>query len=255
MADRRIYGLVGHPLGHSFSRCFFNAAFERQGIDAEYRNFDIEDVGMLRRLVENEPRLCGLNVTIPYKEKVMPFLDDLDDTAKSVGAVNVIGITRDGGKISLKGYNTDIIGFADSFCRLLSDKAYAGTALVFGTGGAAKAARRALEVNGIPVHQVSRHAAEGVYTYADLRQPGMIESFHVLVNATPLGTYPVTDRCVDIPYECLTPSHICFDLVYNPALTTFLTKCAAQGCTIKNGLEMLHRQALAAWRIWTGNDL
>lgn len=248
----KIYGLVGHPLGHSFSAPFFNARFEREGMDAEYRNYDLDCVDGLRRLIETTPELCGLNVTIPYKEAVIPMLDALSETAAAIGAVNVIHISRraDGG-VFLTGHNTDVVGFDESFCALLRDAKAPRHALVLGTGGASKAACYALRQAGLTVKRVSRSPKDDyTISYASLREPGVMERYKVIVNATPLGTYPNTDACPDIPYELLTPAHFCFDLVYNPPLTRFLHEASTHGCVLRNGLAMLHTQALAAWAIW-----
>ena len=248
----RIYGLVGHPLGHSFSASFFNGIFARKGMDAEYRNYDLEDVGHLRQLVDTTPHLCGLNVTIPYKEAVLPLLDDIDNTAAAIGAVNVIKISRDsGGRVFLNGYNTDVIGFDRAFCALLRGEGAPAQALVLGTGGASKAACYALRQAGLTVRRVSRHPEDAdTISYEQMRSPQVMEQYRVIVNATPLGTSPNVDGCPDIPYHLLTPTHFCFDLVYNPPLTRFLQQASDHGCVLRNGLCMLHEQALAAWRIW-----
>lgn len=250
------FGLVGHPLGHSFSQSFFNTIFRERGIDAEYRNFDIADIRYIRNIITDNPEICGLNVTIPYKEAVIPYLDDLDDTARTIGAVNVIKVTRESdGKLFLKGYNTDIIGFDIAFCSLLASPLSPRNALVLGTGGASKAAVAALTRAGLKVNRVSRNPGQNELSYSDLRSKAVMEHYGVIVNATPLGTFPNTDTCPDIPYDLLTPNHLCFDLVYNPPLTEFLRRCADHGCTVKNGLQMLHGQAIAAYHIWTGKDL
>lgn len=253
---KQIFGLIGHPLGHSFSRSFFNEIFSRKDMDAEYLNYDIDDVSQIRNIIQAQPNIMGLNVTIPYKEAIIPYLDSLDDTARAVGAVNVIKIIRDTpGHIVLKGYNSDVVGFSQAFCSLLASPTSPRNALVLGTGGASKAAAYALSHAGLRVNRVSRNPKSNMLSYNDLRAQGVMAHYGVIVNATPLGTYPNTDACPDIPYSLLTPAHLCFDLVYNPPLTAFLTLCAQQGCTIKNGLEMLHVQALTAYKIWTGKAL
>lgn len=253
---RQIFGLIGHPLGHSFSSSFFNDIFCRKGMDAEYLNFDIEDISQIRNIIENQPNMAGLNVTIPYKESIIPYLDSLDDTARAVGAVNVIKIIHDGdGHVKLKGYNSDVVGFSQAFCTLLASSKSPRNALVLGTGGASKAAAYALSHAGLRVNRVSRNPGNNMLSYNDLRAHGVMAHYGVIVNATPLGTFPNVDTYPDIPYNLLTPSHLCFDLVYNPPLTAFLQRCAQQGCTIKNGLEMLHMQALTAYKIWTGMSL
>lgn len=254
--SHRIFGLVGHPLGHSFSRAFFNKIFAERNMDAEYCNFDLEDISTIRQLISSNPEICGLNVTIPYKEAVIPYLDDLDDTARIVGAVNVIKIERGADNtLTLKGFNSDVTGFARAFCSLLNSPFSPRNALVLGTGGASKAAAFALTRAGLNVNRVSRNPKDNQLSYGDLRNPAVINHYGVIVNTTPLGTYPKVDACPDFPYELLSPAHLCFDLVYNPPLTLFLQRCAQQGCTIKNGLQMLHVQALEAYRIWTGKNL
>lgn len=247
-AMKRLYGLVGYPLGHSFSRAFFQAKFEHEGIAATYENFEMPDLSGLRRLITNRPELCGLNVTIPYKTEVIPLLDELDSQAHEIGAVNVIRIMRRAdGRIWLKGYNSDIIGFAQSIAPLLADGMT--RALILGTGGASKAVCAGLKSLHITPTFVSRQRRGDIIGYDDL-SPEVMDSHRIVVNTTPLGMYPHTEYCPDIPYDRLTPNHLCYDLVYNPETTLFLKRAAQQGCATKNGLEMLHRQALAAWKIW-----
>ena len=241
------FGLLGHPLGHSFSQQFHNKRFADLGIEAIYENFDLEDISEFPKLLQNEPELKGLNVTIPYKQAVMQFLDELDPLAERIGAVNVIKIEGN----HLKGYNSDIIGFRDSIKPMLHEKAIeAGGALVLGTGGASKAICEALREMGIKPTYVSRTPAEGRLTYSDL-SPEVIASNKIIVNCTPLGMFPKIDTCPDIPYELLTSEHICFDAVYNPAETLFMKKAASQGAAVKCGYEMLVGQAIESYRIWT----
>lgn len=246
---QQIYGLIGYPLGHSFSQDFFNQKFETEGISARYVNFEIPAIEDFISVVARNPVLAGLNVTIPYKEKVIPYLDELDPEAAAIGAVNVIKVMRnDHGDIaSLKGYNSDIIGFTDSIRAFL--KPYHKKALVLGTGGAAKAVRQAFINLGIEPVYVSRTAGSGRLTYAQLT-PEIMAEHKVVVNTTPLGMYPHIDECPAIPYECLTPEHLCYDLLYNPDVTLFMRKSAEHGAVTKNGLEMLLMQAFAAWNIW-----
>lgn len=244
----QLYGLVGYPLGHSFSRSFFHEKFEREGIAATYENFEMPDLSGLRRLVAEHRELCGLNVTIPYKSEVIALLDELDPQAREIGAVNVIKIARSAdGRVWLKGYNSDIIGFTRSIAPLLGEGMT--RALILGTGGASKAVRAGLESLHIAPTFVSRQRRGDIIGYDDLT-PEVMEAHRIVVNTTPLGMYPHTDSCPPIPYERLTPGHLCYDLVYNPEATLFLERSARQGCTTKNGLEMLHLQALAAWDIW-----
>lgn len=237
------YGIIGYPLGHSFSRAFFTEKFQREHIDAEYVNFEIPSADMLPGIVQANPNLRGLNVTLPHKEAVIPMLDELSDEAKEIGAVNVIRV-RDG---RLKGFNSDIIGFMDSIRPLL--KPWHQHALVLGTGGASRAIRVGLQRLGIEWTYVSRTPAPGRLTYADLTLD-LMEHYQVIVNCSPVGMFPHVDACPDIPYQLLTDRHLLYDLVYNPQETLFLKRGAEHGAAVKNGLEMLHLQALASWRFW-----
>lgn len=237
------YGIIGYPLGHSFSRAFFTEKFQREHIDAEYVNFEIPSADMLPGIVQANPNLRGLNVTLPHKEAVIPMLDELSDEAKEIGAVNVIRV-RDG---RLKGFNSDIIGFMDSIRPLL--KPWHQHAFVLGTGGASRAIRVGLQRLGIEWTYVSRTPAPGRLTYSELT-PQLMEHYQVIVNCSPVGMFPHVDACPDIPYHLLTHRHLLYDLVYNPEETLFLKRGAEHGATVKNGLEMLHLQALASWRFW-----
>lgn len=245
-----IYGLIGTSLSHSFSMDFFNQKFISEGIDAQYFNFELNDIGELMTIFSEYPNLDGLNVTMPYKEKVIPFMDQLDETAEMVGAVNVIKIIKgtSAGVIKLVGYNTDFLGFKNSIEPLLTSEM--NKALVLGTGGSSKAVKAGLESLGLTVDFVSRRKTATTITYEELTKQ-MINAHKVIVNTTPLGTYPNTDVCPDIPYRFLTPSHLCYDLVYNPSETMFMKNSAAAGAVVKNGLEMLLLQAFESYRIWT----
>ncbi len=247
LSEEKIYGLIGFPLTHSFSRNYFNQKFEAEGINAQYLNFELPDIGDFMEVISEYPTLSGLNVTIPYKEQVLPYLNEIDDDAAKIGAVNVIKIIRDKGDIRFKGYNSDIIGFSDSIAPLLKDRRT--NALVLGTGGASKAVVRGLQNLGVNTTLVSRASRPGVITYNDLT-PDIIAQNLIIVNTTPLGMYPHVDECPDIPYQYLTPEHLCYDLLYNPDVTLFMRKAAQQGAETKNGLEMLLLQAFAAWNIW-----
>ena len=242
-----VYGLVGYRLAHSFSRNFFNEKFENEKIPAEYRNFELDRIEDLRLVVEETPELCGLNVTIPYKESISPLLDEMDGTAQMIGAVNVVKVIHGKDKVVLKGYNSDIIGFTESIRPYI--KEYHHKALVLGTGGASKAIAAALQDMNIVVRKVSRHPAAGQLSYGDLT-PAVMAAHTVIVNATPLGMYPATEACPPIPYELITPAHICYDAIYNPSETTFMKLAARQGATVSNGMQMLYGQADAAWEIW-----
>lgn len=242
----RCFGLIGYPLGHSFSKSYFTEFFERNEIDASYDLYPIEDINKLPELLQTV-ELTGLNVTIPYKEKVMSFLDELDETASTIGAVNVIKFTRDNGKTIMKGYNSDTIGFENAICPFL--KPHHRKALILGTGGASKAVVYTLKKLGIETSYVSRNASADILCYADLNKE-TIDNHLFIINTTPLGMYPKTDACPDIPYQFLTPDHLLYDLVYRPEETVFMKKGKEKGATTVNGLEMLHGQAIAAWEIW-----
>lgn len=267
------YGLLGHPLGHSFSRRFHNERFERLHIDAEYVNFDLDEISQLTDVLAAEDTLCGLNVTIPYKQQVMAFLDELDPVAERIGAVNTVVISRQlpEGKTSknkglwLKGYNTDIIGFRDSILPLLREAGIiepnatavnhttVTKALLLGTGGASKAVKVALEDMGIEIDYVSRNAAPGRLTYDELDETVM-KSHRVIVNCSPVGMYPHVDECPAIPYACLSERHVCYDLIYNPEQTLFLQKAKAQGALTMSGGAMLEGQAIASYGYWTAGE-
>lgn len=242
------YGLIGYPLGHSFSATYFTEKFNRENIDARYDNYEMQTIDDLLPLLHNEPELRGLNVTIPHKQAVIPLLDDISDTARAIGAVNVIRIRRNGNSIHLKGYNSDVIGFCQSIRPLLHPELHRH-ALVLGTGGASKAVVYGLQQMGLSAICVSRTPADGRLTYADINAE-IMETHKVIVNCTPAGMYPQTETCPSIPYNLLTPSHLLYDLVYNPLETKFMHLGAKQGATVKNGLEMLHLQAEAGWNFW-----
>ncbi len=250
------YGLLGYPLGHSFSRAYFNNKFATEGIDAEYLNFELPNVDGLPQLLAEHPRLRGLNVTIPHKQAVIPFLDELSPEARAIGAVNVIRITQGG--LHLKGFNSDIIGFVESIRPLL--KPHHKRALVLGTGGASKAICHGLEKLRIEWRYVSRKAsaltggASGEsFTYSDIT-PALLADYTVIVNCTPLGMYPHIDTSPELPYAALSEHHLLYDLVYNPDITQFMRQGRRFGATVKNGLEMLHLQARASWNFWNGKD-
>lgn len=241
------YGLIGYPLGHSFSKDFFNDRFQNEGIHAEYLNFEIPTIHDLPHIVEVFPELRGLNVTIPYKEKVLDYLDELTPNAMAIKAVNVIKIVRSKGDYKLIGHNTDVIGFTQSLEGIL--KPHHKKALVLGTGGASKAICHGLNMLGIEHQLVSRTETEVAICYEQLT-PQIMEEHTIIVNTTPLGMYPNTNKCPAILYECLTSQHLLYDLLYNPDTTLFMRKGAAKGAVVKNGLEMLLLQAMAGWEIW-----
>lgn len=239
-----MYGLIGKPLGHSFSADFFNRKFKKEAINESYHLFPLESIEMFPELISSNPDLHGLNVTLPYKQAVIKFLDRLDNAAEEIGAVNVIKRLSDG---SLIGYNSDAIGFCNSLKPLL--KPHMKRAIVLGTGGASKAVVYVLRKLGIEVTSVSRNPAEGQISYCQITA-GILDNHHIIINTTPLGMWPNIEAAPDIPYHLLSPRHLCYDLVYNPEVTTFMRKALEQGAMVKNGLDMLHGQALAAWEIW-----
>lgn len=242
------YGLLGYPLKHSFSQRFFTEKFEKEGINAQYLNFEIPQIDILLSVIEDNKDLMGLNVTIPYKEKVLVYLDDIDGEAKEIGAVNVIKILREGERVKLVGYNTDILGFQKPLETLI-DKQVHKKALILGTGGASKAVCKGLMNAGIEPLFVSRTSKPGGITYGDLDKD-VIDEYKVIVNTTPLGTFPDVDEAPDIPYQYLTSRHLLYDLVYNPSETKFLRLGKERGAKVKNGADMLQIQALASWNIW-----
>ena len=242
----RKFGLIGKTLVHSFSKKYFTEKFEREAVDANYELYSMANVDSLRQFVQ-EHSLCGLNVTIPYKQDVIPLLDEIDSEAQMIGAVNVIKIKREGERLYLKGFNTDVVGFRNSLKPLL--KPWHTSALVLGTGGASKAVLYVLENLGIAARCVSRQKREGMLTYETLDADVMRRNT-LIVNTTPLGTFPNVDTCPDIPYRLLTEKHLLFDLVYNPEQTLFMKKGLQNGAAVKNGYEMLVGQAEASWRIW-----
>jgi shikimate dehydrogenase len=241
------YGLLGFPLGHSFSRKFFTAKFANENIPAVYENFELPDIDTLPSVIDSKPNLRGFNVTIPYKQQVLRFLDELNPLAAEIGAVNTVKVVNDNGKRRLVGFNTDIIGFCDSLRPHLRPDIKRG--LVLGTGGASKAVIVGLRSFGIEPIVVSRRPGEGVITYEDI-DDNLLADCLLIVNTTPLGMFPAVDTCADIPYEKLTSRHVCYDLVYNPSETLFMRRAAEFGAETVNGSEMLEGQALAAWRIW-----
>lgn len=242
------YGLIGYPLGHSASHSFFNKKFTDENINAEYLKFQLRDISELPDLIKSNPELKGLNVTIPYKEKVMEYLDEIDEDTRRIGAVNVIKFIRYNGKLILKGYNSDLVGFQQSIVPLLKEGHK--KALILGTGGASKAVLQGLKNLGLEHKFVSRQKQQDdTLCYSDLTEDIMKE-YTVIVNASPVGTYPNVDECPPIPYEFIGTGHLLYDLVYNPVETKFLRQGAAQGAQIKNGEEMLAIQAITAWVIW-----
>jgi shikimate dehydrogenase len=242
----QLYGIIGFPLGHTFSPSYFNRKFADMGIDARYEAFPLASIAELPTLLARHPQICGLNVTIPYKSAVLPYLDDIHPDAVRVGAVNCIGIRKG----RLTGYNTDVIGFRDSLMPLLHPRH--NRALVLGTGGSSRAVVHVLEGLGIACTRVSRHPVLGQSVgYQELSEFDISRN-KLIVNTTPLGMAPHTDTLPQLPYDALGSLHLLYDLVYNPAETPFLQAGRRHGAAVKNGLEMLHLQAEAGWKIWTG---
>jgi shikimate dehydrogenase len=239
----QIYGLLGKSLKHSFSPDFFKSYFQNNHIDAEYRLFEIETIADVKQVFASKP--AGLNVTIPYKEEIIPFLDELDETAKLIGAVNVIAF-ENGKKV---GYNTDAFGFHQSIKPFLTF--HHERALIFGTGGASKAVAHVFKSIGLDVIFVSRNPNEesNQFHYSDVNE-AMISTCKVLVNCTPIGMFPKIDETVSVPWKALSEDHLVIDLIYNPPLTKFLSNAQKSGATILNGGSMLREQALKSWEIW-----
>ncbi|HJH77217.1 MULTISPECIES: shikimate dehydrogenase family protein [Prevotellaceae] len=245
------YGLIGYPLGHSFSKSYFNEKFENEGINAEYINFEIPTLDSLPEILASNPELKGLNVTIPYKEKVISYLDSISPEARAIGAVNVIRVDHKGNDTYLKGFNSDVIGFTKSIEPLL--ERFHKKALILGTGGASKAINFGLKSLGLETVFVSRFERPGTIQYSQIT-PDIIQEYNVIVNCTPCGMYPHIDECPQLPYEAMTSKNILYDLLYNPDETLFMKKGAQHGATVKNGLEMLLLQAFASWEFWHNKE-
>ncbi len=248
------FGLIGYPLGHSFSKMFFTQLFSQDGSGRNYENFELPELNpqALYTLTLMNPALKGFNVTAPYKEAIIPYLDSMDELATEVGAVNTVRIRRadDGRVTALEGFNTDVLGFSNSLSDFLAG-AKPAAALVLGTGGAAKAVAVALRRMDIAPTLVSRSKkGNGIIAYDDI-DATVLAKRPLIVNATPLGTFPKVNECPPLHYELLTSANYCFDLVYNPETTRFMALAAAQGAKVCNGLEMLFGQAMAAFEIWT----
>lgn len=241
----KIYGLIGAKLGHSLSKDFFSKKFAKEGISAEYRNFEIDNIEKFSDIIEYG--VYGLNITIPYKEQVIDFLDKIDPIAEKIGAVNVVKIVRNADNLETIGYNSDIVGFTESIRPLIEN--HHKKALILGTGGASKAVIEGLKLMNIKSQLVSRTKSPNTIIYSELNS-NLLEEYTIIVNTTPLGMFPNTDSYPDIPYEFLSNKHLCYDLTYNPEETRFLKLSRNNGAKTKNGLEMLILQALESWRIW-----
>lgn len=241
----KIFGLVGRNISYSFSKGYFAKKFTSLGLEHyQYQNFDLDDLAKLRSIIANTENLAGLNVTIPYKEAIMPLLDELSHKARKIGAVNTIRFKKNG---ILKGYNTDAYGFKKAIAPLLQP--HHKKALLLGTGGASKAIAYALVEMGIFYTYVSREDQPGMIDYNRINAT-TFDNHQIVINCTPLGTHPNVTDCPPLPYEYFTPSHLAFDLVYNPEETEFMKRAASHGAIVKNGYEMLVFQAEKAWKIW-----
>ncbi len=256
MNDNCLYGLIGFPLSHSFSQRYFTDKFLKEGLkNHAYKNFPLSDIKELPDLLKNHPDLCGFNVTIPYKEQIIRFIDEMDHVSAKTGAVNTVRIIREGDEMYLKGYNTDVYGFVRSLEEWFTarDQSLPERALVLGTGGASKAVAYALFRLNIETHFVSRTAGDGVYkTYDQLNAEDMA-AHRLIVNTSPVGMYPNVREYPDIPYQYLTDRHFLYDLIYNPEETLFMSKGKVLGAAVHNGERMLRLQADKAWEIWRGD--
>lgn len=253
MAIKHQLGLIGYPLSHSFSKKYFADKFEKEQIEGyNYELFPLEKIGDLSDLLDAHSNLLGINITIPYKREALPFLDAIDEEAEKVGAINTIKIKNG----QLKGYNTDIYGFEISLKKLIATATLPFNqmnALVLGTGGAAQAVIYVLDKLGINYQLVSRSKGEGRITYQDIDKK-CLEKHQILINTTPLGTFPNIKSAPNLPYQYLSNQHFLYDLVYNPEVTEFLNRGLIKGAKIRNGLEMLHLQAEKSWSIWTEEE-
>lgn len=241
------YGLIGYPLGHSFSKNYFNEKFANEGIDAEYINFEIPEIGGIKEVLASNPELKGFNVTIPYKQQIMPYLNSMTEEAEAIGAVNVVKVSYKGKTPILRGYNSDVVGFTRSIEPLLEP--CHKKALILGTGGASKAVDYGLRQLGLETKFVSRTQKTGMFTYGEIT-PEVIKEYNVIVNCTPVGMYPHTEQCPILPYAAMDTHTLLYDLIYNPDETMFLQKGREHGAITKNGLEMLLLQAFASWEFW-----
>lgn len=245
MSDK--YGIIGLPLGHSFSPGFFNEKFQNEGIDAVYEMYELPQIEALQEVLAANPTLRGFNVTIPYKQQVIEYLDEISEEARAIGAVNVVRITHNGKKTTLKGFNSDVIGFTRSIEPLIEK--HHKKALILGTGGSSKAIEYGLRSLGLETIKVSRYEREDTIQYEKIT-PDVIRDYNVIVNCTPVGMYPHTEECPPLPYEAMDGHTLLYDLIYNPNETLFLKKGREQGAVVKNGLEMLLLQAYASWEMW-----
>lgn len=245
-----MFGLIGKKLGHSFSRDFFTDFFSKNKLNHSYQNIEIENIEDIIPFIKENKNLKGFNVTIPYKESIIPFLDRIDETAKNVGAVNTVKIEKDG---TLSGFNTDVIGFEkllEDTTRLRDYETTSKEALIFGSGGASKAVQYVLSKKNIPFKVVTRKPkTDNDITYSEINESGF-HSYLLIINATPVGMFPNVNECLELPYSTIEKHNVFIDLIYNPLETLFLKKAKLHGASTYNGLKMLHEQAKAAWNIW-----
>lgn len=247
----RRFGLIGYPLGHSFSRKYFMDKFRKENLDCQYDNFPLLNISELSSIISRDKTLEGLNITLPYKIEAIKYLDKIDNDAQLIGSVNVIKINRSGENYSLHGYNTDVFGFIESVRPVLNDKV--SSALIMGCGGASLAVRAGLNRLGLEYTTVSRDADKGDMQYSDIGSDTLIRN-KLIINASPVGMYPATEEAPAIPYDLLSDDNILFDLVYNPEMTMFMRRGEERGCSVKGGLEMLYLQAEKAWEVWNSED-
>ena len=242
-----MYGLLGKSLGHSFSKDYFSKKFSELNLDYTYQNIEIENIGDIITFIKENKNLKGFNVTVPYKEEIIPYLDELDPVAKEVGAVNTVKVFDNG---RLKGFNTDVIGFEKLLEKTQRHKDTKTQSLILGSGGASKAVQYVLNKKNIPYKIVSRGVKSGVIGYEDVKS---FEPYSIIINATPVGMFPNVNECLELPYSTIESHHIFIDLIYNPEETLFLKKARQNGAIAFNGLTMLHEQAEASWRIWNNS--
>ena len=241
-----MYGLLGKSLGHSFSKDYFTEKFSKLNINDTYQNIELDDISKISEFIHNHKNLKGFNVTVPYKESIIPYLNDLDETAREVGAVNTVKVYNDG---KLKGFNTDVVGFK-AITSQLSVISKRGTALILGSGGASKAVQYVLRKENIAFKIASRNSYKsGVIGYNDINSSGFAP-YSIIINTTPVGMFPNVDECLALPYSTIEPYHVFIDLIYNPEETLFLKNATLNGAVTFNGMKMLHEQAEAAWEIW-----
>ena len=245
------YGIIGKPLGHSFSPDFFNQKFKCENIDAVYEKYELPQIDALPEVLDSNPELRGLNVTIPYKQAVMNYLDEVSEEARAIGAVNVVRVIHQGNKILMKGFNSDVIGFTRSIEPLLEK--HHKKALILGTGGASHAIEYGLRKLGLETLKVSRNEKHDTIRYENITAD-VVREYNVIVNCTPVGMYPHTEDCPQLPYSAMDSHNLLYDLIYNPDETMFMKKGKSYGAAVKNGLEMLLLQAYASWEFWNSAE-